>query len=118
MSREHAVLSRLSGALVELYQNLSECVAAYNQGFEANVTIEQTAQGITVCAPADKVEIVTDTALPGFQVKLGDHQFGIVVGVLPNKKLFYLDAIVDKYLTMEEVTKRILDRSFFPKLPE
>jgi hypothetical protein len=40
------------------------------------------------------------------------------VGVLPSDKLYYRDCEQDKYLTMEELTRRILDRVLFPKLRE
>jgi hypothetical protein len=40
----------------------------------------------------------------------------IVVGLLPGDMLFYRDG--DKYLTMEELTRRILDQALFPKLAE
>ena len=40
----------------------------------------------------------------------------IVVGILPDQNLYYRDA--DKYLTMEELTRRILDKALFPKLGE
>jgi hypothetical protein len=39
-------------------------------------------------------------------------------GLLPSDKLFYLDREQDKYLTMDEFTKRILDRTLFPALRE
>lgn len=117
-SREEAVLSRLSGALEDLYQTLSECVTDYNAGFETDVKIQNVNNRIVADAFGDQVEVTLDTTLPGFQVRHGDQHFGIVVGVLPGKNLFYRDAAIDKYLTMEEVTKRILDRALFPKLPE
>jgi hypothetical protein len=40
----------------------------------------------------------------------------IEVGLLPGDKLFFRDH--DEFLTMEELTRRILDRAFFPKLGE
>jgi hypothetical protein len=38
----------------------------------------------------------------------------IELGLLPGDKMYYKDG--DKFLTMEELTRRILDRSLFPKL--
>lgn len=122
-TREEAVLSRLTGALDELYRNLSECIADYNEGFKVDVHIDRIPDGLAV-NPAgvnlsgDPIQVTSDTELPGFQVKRGDQQFPIVVGVLPGKNLFYRDPVQDKYLTLEELTKRILDRTLFPKLPE
>jgi hypothetical protein len=40
----------------------------------------------------------------------------IEVGLLPGDKLFYRDQ--DQFVTMEELTRRILDRALFPKLGE
>jgi hypothetical protein len=42
----------------------------------------------------------------------------VEVGLLPDDKVFYRDRDQDKYLTVEELTRRILDRSLFPKLAE
>ena len=56
------------------------------------------------------------TALPGFRIERGGEPLEIVVGILPDQNLYYRDA--DKYLTMEELTRRILDKALFPKLGE
>jgi hypothetical protein len=37
-------------------------------------------------------------------------------GLLPNDKYYYRDQEQDKFLTMEEFTRRILDRVLFPAL--
>jgi hypothetical protein len=118
VSREQAVLSRLDGALDEMVKILGECVTTFNEGFEADVRLERAAHSISVDVAGDVVTLSTDTALPGFQVTHGENRFPIVVGVLPGKNLFYRDPVADKYLTMEDVTKKILDRAMFPKLPE
>jgi hypothetical protein len=38
----------------------------------------------------------------------------IDVGLLPGDNIFYKDG--EEFITMEEMTRRILDRSLFPKL--
>jgi len=40
------------------------------------------------------------------------------VGLLPSDKLFYRDRAQDKYIAMDELTRRVLDRALFPALPE
>ena len=57
-----------------------------------------------------------ETSLPGFRIERGGEPLMIEVGLLPGDKLFYRDK--DEFLTMEELTRRILDRAFFPKLGE
>jgi hypothetical protein len=56
--------------------------------------------------------------IPGFRLERGEYSLAIEVGVLPSDKLYYRDCEQDKYLTMEELTRRILDRVLFPKLRE
>jgi len=65
-----------------------------------------------------KVEIGMVPAIPGLQIDRGEVSTVIEVGLLPGQKVFYRDREQDKYLTMEELTRRILDRAFFPKLQE
>jgi hypothetical protein len=62
------------------------------------------------------VDVTAVTALPGFRIERGGEPLEIVVGILPDQNLYYRDA--DKYLTMEELTRRILDKALFPKLGE
>ena len=47
-----------------------------------------------------------------------EYSLAIEVGVLPSDNLFYRDREQDLYLTLEDLTKRILDRVLFPKLTE
>lgn len=67
-----------------------------------------------------RVEVTLVPKLPGLQI---DHGNGaepvlIEIGLLPGDKLFYRDRVQDQYVTMEELTRRILDRALFPKLGE
>jgi hypothetical protein len=63
-----------------------------------------------------KVDVTVVPSLPGFHIERGSETLEIVVGILPGDKLFYRDG--DQYLTMEELTRRILDKALFPKLGE
>ena len=46
----------------------------------------------------------------------GSDRLAIEVGILPGGNLFFRDA--EKYMTLEEMTLRILDRALFPKLKD
>jgi len=115
--RERAILDRLPRALTELRESLTICVDAYNEAFGAGSVSLALEQGIMhMVAGGGKIEIVTDPALPGFRVERGSDPLLIQVGILPGDKLFYGDG--EKYLTAEEMTRRILDRTLFPRLVE
>ena len=68
--------------------------------------------------PAARIEITSVPTMPGFQIDRGGSPLQIEVGMLPGDKIFYRDREKDQYLTMEELTRRILDRCLFPKLGE
>jgi hypothetical protein len=115
--RERVILERLPRALEELRASLGICVDAYNEAFGADsVSLELQEGMLRMIAGGGKIEIVTDESLPGFRVERGSDPLLIQVGVLPGDKLFYRDG--DKYLTAEEMTRRILDRTLFPRLVE
>ncbi len=115
--RERAILDRLPRALTELRESLTICVDAYNEAFGADSVSLALQEGtLRMIAGGGKIEIVTDESLPGFRVERGSDPLMIQVGVLPGDKLFYRDG--DKYLTAEEMTRRILDRTLFPRLVE
>src|ERR1035438_10183343 len=65
-----------------------------------------------------KVEVIPVPDMPGFRVERGEYSMAVELGLLPSDKLFYRDREQDKYLTMEEFTRRILDRALFPALKE
>jgi hypothetical protein len=65
---------------------------------------------------AAKVEITTFHKLPGLHIDRNGDVLDIEVGLLPGDKTFYKDG--EQFLTMEELTRRILDRAMFPKLGE
>ena len=125
--REESILSMLPDALEELHKNLAECIDAYRAAFGHEVAdIRFFAGKIRVTTrepqkdkwePVAKVEVTALPTLPGFKVERGTAEpLLIEVGLLPNNRLSYRSG--DQYLTLEEMTRRILDRVLFPKLKE
>lgn len=124
--REASVLERLPRGLEELHTHLATCVATYTEAFGAESAEIQFADGhirVTVRGEKDgkwepraKIEISSVSNPPSFRVEREEGTQSIEVGVLPGNKLFYREG--EEYLTMEELTRRILDRAFFPKLVE
>jgi hypothetical protein len=124
--REAMIRERLPRALDEAYGNLKICIGDYAQAFgadSAEIHMEGLSIRINVREEIDgkmqqfaSIEVSADVYIPGFRITRGADQLVVVVGMLPGDKLFYRDS--EKYLTMEELTRRILDRAFFPKLTE
>lgn len=121
-------LARLPGALQELHDELEECVKTYTDNFgSSSADIVMMADRIRVTArekrdggwqPVAKVEVSTIPEMPGFLLERGEISMAVEVGLLPSDKLFYRDREADKYINMEELTRRILDRVLFPALKE
>ena len=121
-------LERLPGALREIHDSLADCIHAYTATFgadSAEIVLLPNQIEITVREEREakwqvvsKVEVVGVPDMPGFRVQHGEYSLAVQFGVLPSNTLFYRDCGEDKYLTMEEVTRRILDRALFPSLPE
>ncbi len=121
-------LERMPAALQEIHDLLAECIEDYTQNFGANsadivmfpnrikVAVREMKDG--KWQSLSKVEVVCDPEMPGFRVERGDYTMAVEFGLLPSDKLFYRDRELDKYLTMEEFTRRILDRALFPALRE
>jgi hypothetical protein len=126
--REEVILARLPLALEELHTSLAACVQDYRDAFgPESASIELHPKGIRIEAreseerewrKAGEVEISSVPAIPGFEVQRGAARLVIEVGMLPGDKLFFRDRASDQYVSMEELTRRILDRVFFPKLGE
>jgi hypothetical protein len=126
--REAQILERLPRALDELYDALTGCIESYNAAFGAE-SAEMTAQNGRIhisireeqegkWQQCSRVDVSTVPSVPGFQIERGNEPLIIEVGMLPGEKVFYRDRVLDKYLSMEELTRRILDRALFPKLSE
>ncbi len=126
-ARESMILDRLPLAVDELHQSLEACIETYNAAFgpgSAELDSQPRRMSIIVrdglSGPRDpgRIEITSVPTMPGFQIDRGGSPLQIEVGILPGDKLFYRDREKDQYLSMEELTRRILDRTFFPKLGE
>jgi len=126
--RQAKNLERLPGAMRELHDHLAECIQGYTASFGASsaeivllpdrikVTVREERDG--KWQPMCKVEVICVPEMPGFRVERGEYSMAVEVGLLPSDKLFYRDREQDKYLTMEDFTRRILDRALFPALKE
>ena len=126
--RESSMLDRLPLALQELHDVLRECLDAYSQSFgkeSTDIQISGNRIAITVrerrdgeWRPAAKIEVQAAAELPGFRIERGEYSLAIEIGLLPSQKLYYKDCEQNKYLTMDDLTRRILDRALFPRLTE
>jgi hypothetical protein len=119
--RETEILSRLGPALSELQRVVAECLKAYTDAFgEDSATIRRELGGLVVrvVEPPGELRIVTDSTLPGFQMERDGATMSFEIGLLPGNKLFYRDVATDQYITIDELTRRMLDRLLFPKLRE
>jgi len=124
--REVTILALLPKGLEELHATLADCVATYTAAFGAESAAIQLGGGaiqVTVrekrekgWQPRAQVEVSTVADPPAFLIRRGEESFSIEVGLLPGDKLYYRDS--EEYLTVEELTRRILDRALFPKLAE
>jgi hypothetical protein len=122
--RESEILERLPRVMDEVHEALVACVASYVEAFGAE-SIEMVYQShkirVTVRIEQDsrweksaKVEVAANPKLPGIHIDRNGDPLEIEVGLLPGDKIFYKDA--EQFLTMEQLTRRIMDRSLFPKL--
>lgn len=126
--RESQILERLPRVLGEVYDALGECIDSYASVFgkeSVEMTLAPTRIHISVKENQDgkwvqssSVDVTTVPSVPGLQIERGSEPVIIEIGLLPGDKSFYRDRILDKYLSMEELTRRILDRALFPKLTE
>jgi hypothetical protein len=119
--REQEILSRLGPALDEIQELLTSCLAAYNSAFGVGsgvVRREGSTLRVRVQDPPGEVRVVMSTELPGFHVEREGFSMPVEIGLLPGDKLFYRDLDADRYLSMDDLTRRILDRVLFPKLRE
>jgi hypothetical protein len=128
--REAAALDRLPKALEEVHRALVACIETYQGAFgpEAAELHHQPAKMRIISREelegrwqqVARVEVAMVPTLPGIQIDNGNggDPLLIEIGLLPGDKLFFRDRAQDQYVTMEELTRRILDRAFFPKLGE
>jgi len=124
--KEAQTLERLPRVMDEVHEAIVDCADEYAAAFgkeaielkyflhKLRLTVNEQKEG--KWEKAAKVEVNTVTKPPGIRVDRDGDVFEIEVGLLPGDKLFYKDG--DQFLTMEELTRRILDRALFPKLGE
>jgi len=122
--REAQIIERLPRVLDEVHLALAPCVDAYLAAFGAEaIEIGYQGQKIRVIVREEKdakweitakLEITTFPKLPGLHIDRNGDLLDIEVGILPDDGVYYKDG--EEFLTMEELTRRILDRSLFPKL--
>lgn len=122
--REAQTLSRLPAMMDEVHEAIAECVQTYAAAYgkeaielsyflhKIRVTVRELREG--KWEKATKIEITAATKPPSLHIERTGDAMDIEVGLLPGEKIFYKDG--EEFLTMEELTRRILDRSFFPKL--
>ena len=117
-AREQQILARLPAAVDELRGELSGCLDAYHDAFgKDSAAIQQSGMTLTVTSGNNSVDVVGDPELPGFHVlREGGASLAVRIGLLPGDRLFYFDVAADQYLSMEELTRRVLDKVLFPKL--
>ena len=127
-TREAQINERLPKAVEEMRLALTGCVDAYCEAFGAESAEVQSSLGRLRVVVREqqagkwqqrgKVEVTTVPDLPGLHIDRNGQPLTIEVGLLPGERLFYRDTEADQYLTMDELTRRILDRTLFPKLRE
>jgi hypothetical protein len=124
--REARILERLPRALEEVRANLAECTEAYAEAFgpdAARIRFEESRIVVTIREPRQgsweetaRVEISMAPKLPGLQVEGAGEPLAVEVGILAGDRLFYKHR--DKFLSVDDVARRALDRVLFPKLRE
>ncbi len=127
-TREQRILERLPDALLELYETIRSCLETYNDAFGPQASETELLSGMVRVVTreerdgrwqlAGKVEVRVISQLPGFQVDRGGDPSLIEIGLLPGNKVSYRDREADQYLTLDELSRRILDRVLFPRLKE
>ena len=124
--REAQILDRLPAVMDEVHRAIADCVESYAAAFgkeaielsyflhKIRVTIREQKEG--KWEKIANVEVKSVTKPPSVHIDRNGDVLDIDVGVLDGDKIFYKDG--DKFLGMEELTRRILDRPLFPKLGE
>jgi hypothetical protein len=123
--RQAEVSARLPRALDEIHGALSDCIHRYTAEFGEQTAGISRDSGIKVSIREERegswqdrarIDIRAVPTLPGFEIERDGASFRIEIGMLDGGKLFYKNG--EEYLNMEDLTRRILDRAFFPKLRE
>ena len=117
-------LQRLPQVMDEVHLALADCLEAYAAAFgkesvelsyilrKLRITVRELKEG--KWEKSGKIEVTTIPKPPSLHIDRNGDVFDIELGLLGEDKIYYRDG--DKFLTMEELTRRILDRALFPKL--
>lgn len=122
--RERQILARLPQILSEVHDALADCVRNYADAFgpesiditnmphKVRVTVKELKDG--KWQKTASVDVTTVPELPGLHIDRNGDALDIEVGLLPGENTFFKDG--EEFLTMDELTRRMLDRALFPKL--
>ena len=122
--KEAETLENLPRVMDEVHAAVAECVADYAEAFgkesidlsyflhKVRITVREQKEG--KWEKVAKVEVSTITKPASLHIDRNGDVIDLEIGVLPGDKIFYKDG--DHFLTAEELTRSILDRSLFPKL--
>jgi hypothetical protein len=126
--REQQTLERLPRALQEVHTGLAQCIETYRRTFgPSSAEIRREADRISISVSDQRdlnarrrttIEISLVPELPGFRVELAEGPWLVEMGMLEGEKLFYKDQERNQYLSLADLTRRILDRALCPKLKE
>ena len=121
--REAETRERLPRSLEDVYRALAGCIECYRRAFgEESAEILARGSRIEIAVRGDegagseraRLTVILVPELPGFRIEGHGEPMLIEVGLLPGDKVYYRAG--EQFLTMEELTRRILDRVMFPKL--
>jgi hypothetical protein len=124
--KEAQAIERLPQIMDEVHRAVADCVDAYVEAFgkesielsyfmhKIRVNVRELKDG--KWEKAANVEVTPIPKLPGIHIERAEGVLDIGVGLMPGDRIFYKDG--EKFLEMEELTRRILDKSLFPKLGE
>jgi len=119
--REDNIRNRLPSALEELHESLTECLDSYKEAFGPRAATMHFVSGRIRIEIRDEVEtrwvtraeiVISNDLTSLVSGSNAGDPYLLEVGVLAGDKLFYRDG--DEYITLEELTRRILDRALFP----
>lgn len=122
--KEADTLERLPRVMDEVHRHIADCAQAYADAFgkecielsyflrKLRITLRELKEG--KWEKSGKIEVTAVTKPPSLHVDCNGDVLDIEVGILGEDKIYY--KVGETFLTEEELTRRILDRAFFPKL--
>jgi hypothetical protein len=122
--REAATLAMLPTALGELHATVEECVRDFDRTFgpgaaearleggRIHVEVRDQQGGKWVARPPVFISLIPE--LPGFLVEAGTETLRVEIGSVPGGHYYY--RVGDDYITLDELTRLMLDKVLFPRL--